>query len=72
MFIEEQIQLMEKEMGVFATQIKPQFGDDEAAYIQWLNMAYQLKKVAPRLTEEQLSPQSLATSKYKKTKPGSF
>jgi hypothetical protein len=59
-FIEEQMQLMEQAMGPLALKTKPQFGADDAAYFQWLNMAYQFKKAAPHLTEEQLSPEALA------------
>lgn len=61
-FIEEQVRLMEQALGKLAISTKPQFGDDDAAYFQWLNMAYQLKTVAPHMTDEQLSPESLAIS----------
>lgn len=43
-FFEEQMHIMEKEMGIFALNIKPQFRDDVGEYLRWLNMAYQLKK----------------------------
>lgn len=60
-FIEEQTQLMEKSIP-FALKVKPQFGDDYFAYIDWLNKVFQLKKVAPHLTEEQLTPAALEIS----------
>jgi hypothetical protein len=56
---EEQMQLMEQAMGTFALKIKSQFGTDMAAYFRWLNMAFQFKRVAPHLTEEQLTPEAL-------------
>lgn len=64
-FIEEQVRLMEEAMGPFALSIKPQFGDDTAEYIKWLNMAYQLKTMLPHLKEEELTPNALARPQNK-------
>jgi hypothetical protein len=60
MYLLVQIKLMEGFMGSFALRTKLQFGADDAAYFSWLNMAYQLKSRLPNLTEDQLSPESLA------------
>ena len=68
-FFEEQMHLMEKEMGIFALNIKPQFGDDVGEYLRWLNMAYQFKKAAPHLKNEQLTPEALAIPKSFKSAP---
>jgi hypothetical protein len=59
-FLVEQMTLMEKEMGALAQKYKPHFGQDNAAYFKWLNMAYQLKSVIPLLDEETISPQALS------------
>lgn len=68
-FLEEQMLIMEKDMGIFALNIKPQFGDDLGEYLRWLNTAYQLKKAAPYLKNDQLTPEALAMPKSFKSVP---
>ena len=62
-FFEEQVHFMEKSLGLLALKSKPHFGNDDFAYFDWLNRAYQLKSMAPHLTDQQLSPEALAQSK---------
>lgn len=59
-FLEEQMNLMEETMGSLAQKYKPHFGDDVGAYLKWLNIAYQFKKVLPDLDEDKLSPAALS------------
>jgi len=64
-FFEEQQLLMEQELGLLPLKYKAQFGDDNAAYFDWLNKVYQFRRFNPNMPEEKLTPEALEIRKTK-------